>query len=250
MKLLPLVFFLLFVSLAYASVSLDDIVKLSETKTSDEVILQLIEKEGLARPVTSKDIVYLKEHGVSDRVVQYLVKLSSTQKPVEAEKNLRSYYTTTKSGKRIRVVTNLDENGKRIGGEVPPDSASPEPAISAYEPPPQEIRVVVESASRRDPNERDYPYEEEYVDDRYVMPEWPSYYYPYSTPFYPYAPYYPLYPNGRHHKKGHHQGDPGQPHWNYDYSKRGPLTRPQVQRQQPRASRPAHAGTSRSMRIR
>ncbi len=224
MKVLSVCALLLFASFAYAAVSLDDIVKLSKANTKDDVILQLIQKEGLSKSVTSKDIVYLKQQGVSDRVIQYLIKLSAEEQSAFADKNMRSYYKTTKNGKQIRVMTNLDENGKRMGGEIPPDPEPAQQQAPVYEHPPQEIRVVVENDSRRDDRyEEDYP---EYVDDRYTMPGFPSYY-PYSTPYYPYYPYNP----GHHHGQGYRPTkDPNQPDWNYDYSKNRPLVRP---RQQP-----------------
>ena len=225
MKAFLTALFLLLASFAYATVSLDDIVKLSKLKTSDEVILQLIQKEGLGKPVSSKDIIFLKQQGVSDRVIQYMVKLSDTQsqklpsqqgKSVYIDENLRAYYTTTKSGKKIRIVTNLDEKGKRMGGELPPDPEPQEQQVVRYERPPQEIRVVVEDSRRDDGyREPDYP---EYVDDQYVTPGYPLY-----SPYYPIPSYYPHHPKGRHHgNRGHFPKNPGEVNWNYDYSRNRP----------------------------
>lgn len=245
MKILSACLVLLFVSIAYAAVSLEDIVQLSKSKTRDDVILQLIQKEGLTKPVTSKDIVYLKQKGVSDRVIQYLMKLSADKESPVAEKNLRSYYTTNKNGKRIRVVTNLDENGKRMGGPVPPDPAPQREDQAVYQPPsapPQEIRVVVENGSeRRDPYEEEYP---EYVDDRYTMPPFPSYY-PYSSPYYP---YYPLIPRQHHHKGKHFPKDPNQPNWNFDYSKNRPIVEPRRQQSGRTIPGSKPAGTARRLK--
>jgi hypothetical protein len=240
MKILSVCFLLFCVSLTYAAVTPDDIVKLSRAKTNDDVILQLVQKEGLTRPVTSKEIVYLKQQGVSDRVIQYLIKLSAHDEPKLADQSLRSYYTTAKNGKRIRVVTNLDENGKRMGGPIPPDPApQPEERI-VYERAPQEIRVVVENQpSREDRYADEYP---EYVDDRYTMPEYPAYY-PYSSPYYP---LYPYIPNRHHHGRGHHSSkDPNQAHWNFDYSKNRPLIQPRKGASGPRHSGSKPSGSSR-----
>jgi hypothetical protein len=220
MRILAVCLLAFFASAAYAAVSLEDIVKLSKANTSDEVILQLIQKEGLAKPVTSKEIVYLKQQGVSDRVIQYLMKVSAAEKSESSQENMRSYYTTTKSGKRILIVTNLDENGKRMGGEIPPDPAPAQAPEVVYERQPQEIRVVVENDSRYEDR---YPVEyPEYVDDRYVMPGYPSYY-PYPEA---YVPYYPLIPNHHGRRGDHFPKDPNRAHWRVDYSKNRPLIQP------------------------
>ncbi|MCI0415554.1 hypothetical protein L0222_22495 [bacterium] len=222
MKALLTALFLLLASFAYATVSIDDIVKLSKLKTSDEVILNLLQKEGLNRPITFKDVIFLKQQGVSERVIQYMLKLSDMEvqkqppqqgKSVYINENMRAYYTTTKKGKQIRIVTNLDEAGKRMGGEIPPDPEPQEQYVVRSEGrPAQEIRVVVEDSRRdRDYDEPDYP---EYVDDRYVTPGYPLY-----SPYYPIPSYYPHFPKGKghHHKRGS-QIDPNQPNWNFDYS--------------------------------
>ena len=252
MKIPAVCLLLLFVSIAYATVSLDDVVKLSKANTSDDVILQLIQKEGLQRPVTSKDIVYLKQQGVSDRVIQYLMKISAKSEQVNTDKNLREYYATTKDGKQVKVVTNMDEYGNRMGGEVPPDPEPVQQKQQAYEAPPKEIRVVLENESLgadRYPDEyRDYPEYPEYVDDRYSMPEWPTYY-PYGGGYYPYSPYY--FP--RHGRNGnfHQPGMIPDPNWRYDYSKKGPLIRQQKQHtqrqhtQRQQAPKSARAGVRR-----
>jgi hypothetical protein len=239
MKTLSACLLLLCFSFAYAEVTLDDIVKLSKAQTKDDVIFQLIQKEGLAKPVTSRDIIYLKQQGVSDPVIQYLLKLSAENQSSLADKNLRSYYTAAKNGKRIRVVTNLDENGKRMGGPVPPDPAPEPEARVVYDRPPQEIRIVVENQSSREARyEEEYP---EYVDDRYSMPEFPAYY-PYSSSYYPYYPYIPK----SHHGKGNHpRKDPNQPHWNFDYGKNRPLLQQRQRRSAPSVPRSRPSGTSR-----
>jgi hypothetical protein len=244
MKALLTALFVLLASFAYATVSLDDIVKLSKLKTSDEVILQMIQREGLSKPVNFKDVLFLKQQGVSDRVIQYLVKLSdSTPQKVPAQQgksvyineNLRAYETTTKSGKRIQVVTNLDEKGKRMGGELPPDPEPQEQKVVRYERPPQEIRVVVED-SRRDNgyDESDYP---EYVDDPYITPGYPLY-----SPYYPIPSYYPHFRKGHHKNRGPFRNDrffqndrffpnpPGEANWRYDYRN---ANRPNLPQHQP-----------------
>jgi hypothetical protein len=224
---------LLFASFSFAAISTDEVVKLSKLKTSDEVILQLLQKEGLSKPITSSEVVYLKEQGVSDRVIGYMLKLSrpadSNSLPAQETKstkldhNMRSYYTTGKNGQKVLVVTNLDENGKRMGGELPPDIESPKPPQEKKEP--QEVRVVVENPQ---PSSEYYPQEEypepEYVDDRYNPPS----YYPPAYPYYGggelYSPYYYKYPY--QHNRNYRPMDPNQPHWRYDLHLDHPRTQP------------------------
>ena len=185
--------FLSLVSVCDAAVSLQQVVKLSKLKTSDDVIIQLIQKEGLEKPITSRDVVYLKEQGVSDRVIAYLMKISAEKpegKSTYLSKNLRTYYTTTKDGKKVKVVTNLDENGKRIGGALPPEERmEPEPAYQTSEP--KEVYVIVrteEPQQRRD-------YEVEYAPPIPArgIPLYNTYYPSYPTPYFPYYPYSTFY---------------------------------------------------------
>jgi len=235
---------LLYASICFAAVSSDEIVKLSQLKTSDEVILQLIQKEGLRSQVTSKDVVYLKEHGVSDRVIQYMLQISKADAQQLAA-NMRSYYTTGKDGKKVRVITNLDEKGKRMGGEIPPE---PEPSVqSAQRKEPQEVRVVVENPSHTSEYDARPEYSEpEYVDDRYLPPSYfqqgyPSYYSPYS----PYSPNY-YYPD--QHNRLYQPHNPNTPDWRYDQGLNKP--RPPSVQHPSITQTPSHGGTSRAKPIR
>lgn len=193
--LLPLLLLVLAAGVSQA-MSVEEIGKLSDLKTGDELMLQLIEKNGLDAPITTADVIYLREHGASERVIQYLLKLSESpraekQPAVQEEssrisENLRAYTTTTKSGKKVRVVTNLDENGQRMGAPVPPPP--PEEVAAPTPPPPQEVRVTVndDRMQARDAYEDDYAYDQE------PQPEGiPLYYgggYPYSSWYgYPYS---------------------------------------------------------------
>jgi len=207
---------LIFLTTSCFAISVEQIAKLSKQKTSDELVIQLIQKEGLDKPVTSKDVLYLKEKGVSEKVIQYLVKLSTPEKhkmmPQQGDSewisdNMRAYYTTTKDGKRVKVVTNRDQNGKRLGGELPPQ---PEPkpeerfAQYAYDIP-REVHVVVE----QEPQEREEP--EPYPQEEYVNNGIPLYgggYYPsYYSPFVPYCP--PRFPHRNNFHSFPNQNGPG-----------------------------------------
>ncbi|HEY4490419.1 MAG TPA: hypothetical protein VI958_00415, partial [Acidobacteriota bacterium] len=183
------------------AVSLQQVVKLSKLKTSDDVIIKLLQKEGLDKPVTSKDVVYLKEQGVSDRVIAYVMKISSEKpeklpqqegKSAYISENLRTYQTTTKSGKKVTVVTNLDEKGKRMGGELPPESAGSaiEPAYPEKEP--REVYVIVKS---EEPAPRDYEVEYAPPYPSNGIPLYDTYYPSYPVP---YAPFFPFDSFKRH----------------------------------------------------
>jgi hypothetical protein len=156
--ILPFLVFLLFVSLASA-ITVEEVVKLTKLHTSDDVILKAIEKSKLDKPLSSKDIVYLKEQGVSDRVISALM-----EKKEEKEKEgfLRVYHTTDKKGKRVTVVTNLDESGHRMGGDIPPEVYVPERSESnnAYELP-KEIHVTIQQEAQPERGSRDDYYQEE-----------------------------------------------------------------------------------------
>ena len=85
--------------------------------------------------------------------------------------NIRSYYTTTKDGQKKLVVTNLDENGNRIG---PPPPAIPEPQHHSMV---REVYVPLQS---------DFA-EQQYQEDRQFRPSYDEmrYYDPYFIPDYP-----------------------------------------------------------------
>lgn len=204
---LPIVLVLFLAGVSFA-ITKDEVVKLSKLKTSDELIVEVIQKEGLDNPISSKDVVYLKEQGVSDRVIRYMMKVSESARPTTPSpngksemvgENLRAYTYTTKDGRKIRMVTNLDQNGKRMGGELPPPVEQEQAKQEAYQPASPEVRIVIDTPHARDMGPEYTPEEwEKYgLADYYwryqPMPEVPEYGY---TPFqsydsyYPYAPYY------------------------------------------------------------
>jgi len=247
--LLPSLVFLLFVSLASA-ITVEQIGKLAKLHTSDEIILQAIQKNKLDHPLNSKDIVYLKEQGVSDRVLSALMEKKDEKD--QKEDAWRVYHTTDKNGKRVTVVTNLDEKGHRMGGEVPPEEYVPEPAQKESSLFPKEIHVTIENTPSEQPVRDDYDQEEPLTPTGM-----PAYNYGYS-PYYPvYSPYgNGFYGNGaqffRHYHNFHNQMLPGffpgqfpqpfnqpqigQPNWNYNA---GYTPAPRVFHSQPQPTIPA-----------
>jgi hypothetical protein len=250
--LLPSLILLLFVSLASA-ITVEQIGKLAKLHTSDDVILQAIQKSKLDHPLTSKDIVYLKEQGVSDRVLSTLMEKKEEQKD-QKEDAWRIYHTTDKKGKRVTVVTNLDEKGHRMGGEVPVEEYVPEQSQNESTMFPKEIHVTIENAPSERPVRDDYDQEEPPP-----QPGIPLYNFNYPS----YYPMVPLYGDGsyqhfRHCCRGQIPGsfpdafrgngpglNSGQPNWNYNA---GYSTTPRVFHSQPQPAIPAGSAGYRKTR--
>jgi hypothetical protein len=221
---------LLFACGVVQAVTVDQIGKLTELKTKDDLILQLVQKEGLDHPLSTADVITLREKGVSERVIEYLMKLSPGETSViskqEGEsvyitKNIRAFQTRDKKGKPILMVTNLDENGKRMG---PPPPPNPEPEVYRESEPPKEVYVTV----RHEEPERRFD-EDEYVEQPNYdsgMPYYPAYDIPYGG-YYPYYPVYPNYPT-------HHGKYPG----NYRFNKPWGSPHARTQQSSQPASRP------------
>ena len=150
MKLLACVFFIL-IPVAGMCISVDDLGRLAELGTADDLVFQIIEKEGMNRSINAKDVIYLKERGLSDRVIDYLWKQSFQDKeflpPQEGEskmidESLRTYEGIDRAGNKIVVLTNLDEEGRRMGPPPPPKpDPEPQPQVIYTQQPPQQIYV-------------------------------------------------------------------------------------------------------------
>lgn len=191
---------LIFAPILYAAVSVEDVARLSELSTGDELIIQLIKQEGLTRPLSTTDVIQLRERGVNERVIEAMLSLSKSQLQTLTEEeaaelrsktNVRSYYTTGKTGKKILTATNLDENGNRMGPPAPP-APEPEPQ-QAYTPPPEPREIIV--TVRREDERRyqdPYQYEDEYYPPYDYGGGIPAYGYPsYGYPAYDFPGYIP-----------------------------------------------------------
>jgi hypothetical protein len=55
-----------------AAVTLDQVVQLTQSGLSDELILNQIKSNGLAKSVTTSDLIQLKNYGVSDQVIRQM----------------------------------------------------------------------------------------------------------------------------------------------------------------------------------
>lgn len=231
MKVFWVALFVIALSGIAQAVSVEEIGRLAELKTSDTLILQLIEQNGLDQPLTTKDVIYLREHGASESVIRYLLTLSKPEEtsqavaqksPEAVSDRYRSYTSTAKNGKTVRVLTNLDENGKRMGPMPPPEpEPAPVPEQIAYAEPPAAQEIYVTVRDERDSN-RDY--EPDYYEEPSGIPLYNTGYYPYYSPGY--FPY--LNPNMGHNM--HHNQN--FPHWRFNAA-----VRP-VRSQNPQPSRP------------
>lgn len=179
------------VSLSFA-ITPDEIIRLTQLKTSDDVLSQLIQASPLEKPLTPAEVILLKENGVSEPVLESLIMSGTvgqnqgTLPPQEGESHwlndaARFYYTTTTEGEKRLVVTNLDESGKRMGPPPPPRNESEHQM--AYTPPAYEAPQQTYSA----PEPPRY----------YEQPAYPSYGGPsnWYPPYDPYANYAPPYYN-------------------------------------------------------
>ena len=195
MRTLLVILSLFLLSTFAQAVSVEQIAKLAELQTKDELILQMVQREGLDHPLTTDDVIMLREKGVSESVIDYLLKLSSTTNAVSQkqegesvwiDKNLRAYHSRDKKGKPILVVTNLDEKGKRMG---PPPPPTPEVLYVPEEQPKpvQEVHVTVRHEQPEPPYDEEY-FEEPpspYYDSYYPGGYYPGGYYPYDPGLYP-----------------------------------------------------------------
>ena len=128
MRLFSAVFlFLAIASISYAT-TLEEVAHLSKLNTSDDLILQLLQENPVKTSVGPADVIFLKEQGVSEQVIGYIWTAAKSEKailpPQDGEsislgEGLRGYYVLTDDGQRKMVVTNLDENGMRMG-PLPP----------------------------------------------------------------------------------------------------------------------------------
>jgi len=130
----------------------DDVIKLSRAKISEDIILSYIQNSGRSYDLGPKEIVYLRDQGVSDRVVSVMLERKTTTDTTAAQ--------------------------------TPAPAASPQVAYPDTAPPPTYIQpapaYVPASTVYVIPNSSTYPYYGSYYG---------SYYGGYR-PYYSCAPYY------------------------------------------------------------
>ena len=138
MRTLLLVCVLVSITSTAFAVTPEEIVRLVKLKTSDDVLIQILTTSPLDQPLSPSEIITLKQNGVSERLLTILlngVRLQRDTLPAQegesvwVDESARYYYTTSVEGEKRIVLTNLDENGNRMG---PPPPPKPEPAPQNY----------------------------------------------------------------------------------------------------------------------
>ncbi len=213
--------FILAIVSSSSAISIQEVIQLSKLNTSEELLIDLIHETKLDLPATPADIILLKEAGVTERVIQYLLKFSHPERTKLPESegesvwisdHMRIYQTRDKNGRKIQVVTNLDEEGKRMGGEVPPEASKPEDRYPDYVP--EEPREIYVTVRHEDSGNR------EYDSSDYGMPAFgvPGYGAPIygGIPFYD-AGYYPqtYLPPAHCNLRSPMSGNPNKPGWQF-----------------------------------
>ncbi len=237
MKSVLAVLLLLFFTVSAYALTVEEIARLSKLKTSDDLLIQIIQKDKPGKPLSSRDILFLKEQGVSDRVISYLIQTSGArQKGDYISENLRVVYSTDKKGNQHRVVTNMDEKGNRLGPELSPEAKQQPVQYQAAETP-REIYVILKDESEH----RNVDSEDEYSEpppNQNGIPLYDSYY-----PGYP--PYYVPNYFPHHYRPGSGNQNMNQPNWHFQA--RPPQTRTSASRPSPSrsstSSRSSSAGT-------
>jgi hypothetical protein len=111
-------------------VSLDDVLNLVNAKVGDSIIVRQAASAGCSFSVGVAEVLKLKEAGAGDALIESLMKIAPPDTTpggsvaVEGGNRslpFRTYTETTSNGEKVLHVTNLDQAGRRIGGEVPPE---------------------------------------------------------------------------------------------------------------------------------
>jgi len=105
-----------------ATLTVPELVSLLKAGVGEKVILAQVRASGPSPALSAEEIVQLKEAGASDELLEALVAGSSATAPSQVPKGgLRVFRSIGADGQEILNVTNLDEAGRRLGGELPPE---------------------------------------------------------------------------------------------------------------------------------
>lgn len=174
------------VTAAARPVSLDDVLNLIKASVGDSIILRQAASAGCSFSVGVSEVLKLKEAGAGDALIESLMKIAPPDAGQEENAAaggeggslpFRIFTETTPNGQKVLHVTNLDQAGRRIGGEVPPEEHVPYNLYQSREPEPareSDYGVVGNGGESAAPVVVNVyppsPAVESYVQDGYVSP--------------------------------------------------------------------------------
>jgi hypothetical protein len=201
------------------ALSLPELMEFLEAEVPEDLILRLLETSSPPEDLTPADIVSLWEAGASHRLIEALIpptkeepQRSSPATPSRAD-DIRAYYRDEPDGGQMFVLTNLDDDGRRLDGSSGSESRPNLVTSRPWEPLPEPAEA------------RGYPAEVHPPVQPAAPP--PPVYYPSQGPstfvqtspylgFFYRQPFSHLYPPGSYtHFKLYHQGGnkPGLGHY-------------------------------------
>ncbi len=113
---------------AAAALTLDDVVSLVRAGVGERIILKQVQSTGTRLVLTVEGILALKAAGASDALIESLMgEKDQAEAPraqadpapaAEPGASFRIYKSVSGEGGEVLHITNLDEHGRRIGGEL------------------------------------------------------------------------------------------------------------------------------------
>ena len=110
-----------------APLTVDDIVSLVKAGVGEKVILKQVESTGTRLTLTVDGILALKAAGASDALIESLMEVKDQPEAPRAQEDpasvaegqsFRIFKSVSEEGEEVLHITNLDEHGRRIGGEL------------------------------------------------------------------------------------------------------------------------------------
>ncbi len=96
--------------------TVDEMAALLKAGVGEGVVLKQVRASGARLDLTARDLLALKAAGASDSLLEALMEDPGSEEP------FRIFSSVNERGETVLHVTNLDERGRRIGGEVPDPS--------------------------------------------------------------------------------------------------------------------------------
>ncbi len=128
-----------------------------EAEVPEDLILRLLESSGPPEDLTPADVVALWKAGASDRLLEALLPPAEEkpQPPTPATRSeadaIRTYYRDEPDGGKVFVLTNLDDDGRRLDGS-PASGSRPNLVTSRpWEPLPEPSEAPADPAEMNPP---------------------------------------------------------------------------------------------------